>query len=200
MTGIILLAAGASQRLGQPKQLLPWGDSDLLRHAAEIALEADLGPVAVVLGAVDDACRDSLKEMPVQIITNPQWHTGMGSSIAAGMHSLEENGLENVIVMLCDQPFIHAENLRELVSLREQSGCETIASRYNGTLGPPALFSQNRFDQLRALEGKTGAKSILQNETSCMAIDCINAKIDIDTPDDWRRAVAENKTVKTAES
>jgi len=189
MTGIILLAAGASRRLGQPKQLLPWGESNLLRHSVNVALQANLGPVVIVLGAVD--CRESLKDQPIKMVTNKNWESGMGSSIATGMESLTESGLENIIVMLCDQPFIDAGDLRELVSQRERSGCEIVTSRYDGTLGPPALFSKNRFEHLLLLHGKGGAKSLFENEPSLLPIDSAKARIDIDTSSDWKMAIAE---------
>src|SRR5580765_8406302 len=95
----LLLAAGGSSRLGQPKQLLPFGNGTLLRHAAETALEAALGPVIVVLGAVEEKCRETLAGLAVTVLANPAWEEGMGTSIAIGMQAVSDALHRAVIVM-----------------------------------------------------------------------------------------------------
>lgn len=190
MTGIVLIAAGESSRLGTPKQLLPWGGHTLIRHAALTALKAALGPVVVVLGAHEQGCRVALDGMPLEISHNPDWLSGMGCSIATGVRALQGNSLEAVIVMLCDQPFVNAASLRDLDSEWRRGGCEVVASSSQGVIGSPALFSSNRFECLLALAGHQGAKSILHRESNLRCIECPQAAIDVDTPEDWGRALA----------
>jgi CTP:molybdopterin cytidylyltransferase MocA len=103
-TAIILLAAGASTRLGRPKQLVLWNGEPLLRHSTIVALSARLGPVIVVLGAVERECRKSLAGLSVEIVVNTSWTEGMGGSIATGMIPVQNSvtPLQSVIIMLCD--------------------------------------------------------------------------------------------------
>lgn len=188
MTGIVLIAAGESSRLGTPKQLLPWAGHTLLRHAAAAALEAALGPVVVVLGAHESACRIALAGLALEISYNPDWSSGMGGSIATGVRSLQRETLEALVVMLCDQPFITASTLRALDTEWRQGGCEIVATSDQGIVGPPALFSSNRFGRLLALTGHQGAKSILLEEPALRWVACPQAAIDVDTPADWKKA------------
>ena len=191
MTSIVLIAAGESRRLGTPKQLLPWAGHTLLRHAALTALEADLGPVIVVLGSNQVACRAALEGLPLEISHNSDWQSGMGGSIAVGVRALQGNTLEAVIVMLCDQPFVTAITLRELETEWRRGGCEVVATRAAEILGPPALFSSKRFHRLLELHGHHGAKSIFKDEPSLRWIESPAAAIDVDTAADWQRATAQ---------
>ncbi len=180
----ILLAAGGSTRLGRPKQLLPFGRSTLLRHAAETAVAAGLGPVIVVLGAVEEACRETVFGLPVTIVANPTWQDGMGSSIAAGMSAIGETSHRAAIIMLCDQPAITPGVLRSLAEHQRTTGKSIVAAQYGGTLGPPALFAAKHFPQLRLLRGHQGAKSLFQNQSELSPLACPEAAWDIDTEED----------------
>lgn len=95
--------------------------------------------------------------------------------------------LDSVIVMLCDQPFVDAALLRDLKTKWETTVSEIVASRYDNQLGPPAIFSAKRFNQLLSLQGKGGAKSILNAEPDPTWIEAPQAATDIDTPGDWSR-------------
>src|SRR5580692_2476743 len=106
---LILLAAGPSTRLGQPKQLLPFRGRSLLRHAAETALASSCRPVVVVLGASAERMKSELTDLPVMIAVNSGWESGMGSSIRAGLEALTNGknadaGVGAVVIMVCDQP------------------------------------------------------------------------------------------------
>jgi molybdenum cofactor cytidylyltransferase len=181
---IILLAAGSSSRLGRPKQLLHYGQSTLLRHAAETGLATALGPVIVVLGAAEERCRETLCGLPVTIVANPAWQEGMGSSIATGMQILDETSHGAVIIMLCDQPAITPAMLRSLEQYQRTTGKSIVASRCGETLGPPALFAARHFPQLRLLHGAQGARSLLQREADVYSLVCPEAGLDIDTEHD----------------
>src|SRR5437588_10860570 len=106
--GIVILAAGASTRMGTPKQLLRYAGQTLLRRAAETALASQGRPVVVVLGAGSERCRPELEGLPVRIVENPGWEQGMSASLRIGIEALlvgAEEALEAVIFMLCAQPF-----------------------------------------------------------------------------------------------
>lgn len=179
MTGIILLAAGESSRFGRPKQLVGWKGNPLLRHAVETAIGSGIGPVLVVLGAVDQPCRDCLSDLDLTIIHNPDWRQGMGSSIAAGMNAARDWPLDGVIIMLCDQPLVTPQLLQELVS--KSAGHPIVHAFFKGQAGPPVWFSQEYFDHLGTLSGNAGAKALILSEPNRVQIDFPDAEWDVDT-------------------
>lgn len=189
MTGIILLAAGESSRFGTPKQLAELGGKSLLRRAAETALEANLGPVNVVLGAAEELCRTTLSGIPVNHVLNPVWKAGMGGSIIAGLCPWIDSPLEGVIIMLADQPGVMASHLRDLAAADASN--HIVASRYAGQLGVPAWFSVRKFDALLKMKSDQGAKQIIAGEASAAWLDLPCAAWDVDTPADLMRIASD---------
>jgi molybdenum cofactor cytidylyltransferase len=189
MTGVLVLAAGASSRMGQPKQLLPYGESTLLRHAAQTALATGLGPVLVVLGAEAERCLRTLDGLDVRTTVNAAWAEGMGTSIATGMAELERAapGLDGVLILLHDQPAIPVGRLVELVAARREADL-VVAARYAEVTGVPAWFRRELFDELRRLHGPQGARKIIDVHAAKMhAFDLPEAALDLDTPADYER-------------
>jgi molybdenum cofactor cytidylyltransferase len=187
--GIIILAAGDSSRLGRPKQLLPFGGKALLAHIADAALEATLDPVVVVTGASAAAVRETINERRVIIAHNPIWKEGMASGIVAGLAELlsVQPDLRGAIVAVCDQPFLSASLLGELVEQFEVSGKGLVACAYDGTLGTPVLFGSRYFGELSALSGAEGAKKLLMaHADDVQAIPFPKGSIDIDTEEDLK--------------
>src|SRR5438046_1682888 len=116
--GIIVLAAGASVRLGEPKQLLRYQGLTLLRRAVNAALDSQCCPVIVVLGAKADILRDEIAETGTQTVVNQGWDEGMSSSIRCGISALERatsGQASAAVLMLCDQPFVDATTINRLV-------------------------------------------------------------------------------------
>ncbi len=184
MTAILILAAGASTRLGQPKQLVPWKGIPLIRHAALTALNTGLGPVSVVLGAVLGPCRAVLRDLDLAIVENEGWASGMGGSIAAGVGSLATRGLDNVVITLCDQPLVTTDDLVRLSAMADPCGTGIVASHNGRAYTPPILFPENRFAALTSLAGAVGARELIARETSVTRMDLPHAGMDIDTPGD----------------
>jgi len=195
MTGIILLAAGESKRFGTPKQLVELGGKSLIRRAAETALEANLGPVNVVLGAVDQPCRRVLAGMPVDVVVNPAWREGMASSIIAGLTPLIGKQLDGVIIVLADQPGVEASHLRDLAAAALSNAI--VASRYADQLGVPAWFSAAKFKDLLMLEGEQGAKALFAREQQVAWLDLPSAALDVDTPADLVRISADFRRLQS---
>ncbi|MCC2545331.1 nucleotidyltransferase family protein [Hymenobacter sp. BT175] len=181
--GIIVLAAGASTRMGQPKQLLRYQDKTLLRHAAETALAAACGSVVVVTGAEHDSLAAEVGSLPVLIAHNPRWEQGMSTSIQAGLTVLEAAApVSAVLVMLTDQPLVTTELLQELVRQHRQSGAPRVATRYADTVGVPAVFGREQFAALRALQGPAGARHLLTAGSPVVSVPFEAAATDVDTP------------------
>ena len=179
----MVLAAGAATRMGRLKQLLPYGGSTLVEHAAEQALAAGFDPVVIVVGAEAASVRAALAARPVQVVENSSWHLGMGSSIQAGLGVLLE--AEAVCILLADQPYIEARHLREMQTLLEGSTALAVAAEYDGTLGVPAFFLRELFRELQSLEPATGARALLRRYA--VAYPLPEAGIDIDTPEDFAK-------------
>jgi molybdenum cofactor cytidylyltransferase len=188
--GIVLLAAGASSRLGQPKQLLVLNNGTLIRKSAEVAVGTGCAPVVVVLGAHKEKMQAEIKDLPVTVTENDAWQEGMGTSVKAGMKqllSLNANA-KAVILLLCDQPFVSTPLLHKLIQQYQTSGKPIIASQYGETLGVPALFDQQFFSQLTALQGDEGARKIIRQHVEMVgSMPFEEGKYDIDTMADYHR-------------
>lgn len=184
---VVVLAAGGSKRMGRAKQLLPYLGKTLVEHAARVALASGAAEVVVVAGAHASQVRDALKGLPVRVIVNPDWETGMGGSISRGVAAVGE-AIETVVIALGDQPQITPEHLRELAS----QGKPVVASSYDGVIGAPAAFARSEFSRLLALTSETGARHLLRSgDTPPFVIEFAQANVDVDTPEDYRTLVPE---------
>jgi molybdenum cofactor cytidylyltransferase len=182
----LILAAGSSSRMGFPKQLMPHKGKPLLSHVAGIAVLAELGPVCVVVGANAEVVRPVVQELAVQIVENPAWAEGMGTSIGSGMRFIEQKypRAEAILLMLCDQPLVTPELLRKMVQRMHESGKLIVSCQYAGTFGPPALFARPVFAELATLSGPSGAKAIIQSHLrQTLFVPFPDGSVDLDTPE-----------------
>lgn len=188
---IVILAAGGSTRMGQPKQTLLYKGMSLLRRAAEAALAADVGPVLVILGACEHVVRQTLCGLPVVLVVNRSWREGMASSIRAGVQAAHE--APAVVLLPCDVPLLTAAVIRSLVEKYHQGHHTVVACRYGEVTGIPALFDRSLFDELAALEGDTGARKVLRAQEAAMGIIPFEGGlIDVDTPEQFETLVGQN--------
>lgn len=184
--GGIVLAAGGSSRLGQPKQLLRFKGKTLLRHAAEVMSASMCDPVVVVLGAEAERSAAEIEGLTVTTCLNKDWRLGMSSSISAGLAKLIEiePGLDAVLIFLCDQPLITAEMLNRFVGRFTCTRAGVFAAAYNGVTGVPALFSRELFAELKKLVGDKGARDLIRSRPDVETVELPEAAFDIDTPGD----------------
>jgi molybdenum cofactor cytidylyltransferase len=188
--GAVILAAGASTRMGVPKQLLQFGGETMLRRAASVALKTGCRPVVVVTGADAAAAREALRGLDVQEARNQQWESGISSSVRVGIEAVITANPQTaaVVLMLCDQPFVTREIIAQLVAAHRETGCSIVASRYGGSHGVPALFDKIHFAELTTLEGDAGAKQIIRKHLPKVhLLSFPEGEIDIDTPEDLAR-------------
>lgn len=186
--GAIILAAGAATRMGAQKQLLRYRGLTLLEHCVGQALEAQLNPVIVVVGAGAPEVRAAIAAQPVEIVENPAWQSGMGSSLSAGMQRLIDTSanVAAVAVLLADQPRVLAEHLIAMRQLLETGSALAVAAQYSGGLGVPAFFKRELFAALAGLPPEAGARRLLrQSGLHVSAYPLPEAAIDIDTPGDF---------------
>ncbi len=187
-TGIIILAAGESSRLGYPKQIAQYKGKTLLQHAIDAANGADVEKRVLVLGANRDEIKKTFPGNSIPNIPNPRFQEGMSSSIKIGMeYMLKFDKPDQVIIMLCDQPFVDTKLLNKLIATQKESGKEIVSCKYSKTFGVPILFGKSYFKELMELTGDEGAKQIaLAHEDAMASIPFPKGKVDIDTEEDLR--------------
>ncbi len=188
ITGIIILAAGASTRLGTPKQLLNFEGKTLLNRILETAKKTQLKTV-VVLGSNAEKIQKTIKDPSIDIVVNENWKIGMSSSIKTGLKTLLkiEPDLSTVILLLCDQPFITNDTILRLIRTQSENTNSIVACEYGNTIGTPALFTKEIFEELLNLEGDKGAKPLIKKykDTNLSLISAPEAAFDIDTMEDF---------------
>jgi molybdenum cofactor cytidylyltransferase len=182
----VIIAAGTSSRLGQPKQLLVLEGETLLQRAIRIAHEAGARPVLVVLGAHRDEIEARVDFAGSNIVVNPNWEEGMASSIRTGVEALaEEPGCSGVLLSICDQPRVTPEHLGRMIDAFRQSETSAIASVYAGKRGIPAIFPRHTFAELLALRGDKGASRLLSEpDREVVGIVLDGGEVDVDRPED----------------
>ncbi|MBY0478304.1 MAG: nucleotidyltransferase family protein [Chitinophagaceae bacterium] len=189
-TGVVILAAGASSRLGSPKQLLVYSGATLLQHSVEVAQTADADPVVVILGANADLIKSEIKNTKANAVVNPEWKEGMASTIRFGLQTLLKLNpeVDAVVMMVADQPFVTAELLNNLMEVHRKKQRSIVASKYGTTFGTPVLFAKRFFPELLELTGDVGAKSLVRkymNEAAFVFFP--EGEIDIDTVEDYEK-------------
>jgi molybdenum cofactor cytidylyltransferase len=194
MTGIIILAAGNSSRLGQPKQLLQYKDATLLQHIMEEASVIKESFVIVVTGANHELIEKEIDSSKIKIAFNRDWELGMSSSIKTGLNKAFQlyPEIEKCILAVCDQPFISHSIFKNLITEFHKTGKGIVASSYAETFGTPVLFDKKYFDELLHLKGQEGAKKIINRfleDTASVSFE--KGNIDIDTEDDYNKLTSE---------
>lgn len=183
--GAVLLAAGASQRMGRPKQLLQVRGEPLVRRIAKTALRSRVESVVVVLGCRHDEIGPVLVDLPVLLAINAAWGQGMATSIQTGLAALPAS-TEAALLLTCDQPGLDARVLNRLIRAAGEDPLARVACAYGGTLGIPALFGRGWFPRFRQLAGDKGAKLLLQGE-GVIEVGWEAGAHDLDTPEDIQR-------------
>ncbi|MBK8914546.1 MAG: nucleotidyltransferase family protein [Phycisphaerales bacterium] len=195
MITLIVLAAGGSSRMGSAKQLARVGGITLVRRAVLTAIKSKLGPVIVVTGAAGEAVRaeiaDVAARMPdaafsVRAVENRGWADGVSTSIRAGVQAAGAGS--GILLMMADQPGVSAEHLRSMAAALRPPAITIVSTQY-GLIGPPVLFDARHRPALCALSGDRGARSVIEaNAAHAASIPLDSARLDVDTPEDLRRA------------
>lgn len=175
----LVLAAGASRRLGEPKQLVRIGKETLLERSARVCREAGCDPVVVVLGASAELIASKVKLPGIEIVINELWEEGLASSIRAGVGALPKE-TSGCIILTCDMPSVSSTHLQKLAASSQMT-----ASSYNGRHGVPAFFPSSAYGLLMRLRGDSGARELLREAP---AVELAGGELDIDTLEDLQLA------------
>ncbi|WP_276166811.1 nucleotidyltransferase family protein [Zobellia alginiliquefaciens] len=189
---IIILAAGASSRMGEPKQLLPWKNSTLLGHVVQTAQSSKAIEVVAILGANAGRIKTTVKE-DVVFVENAHWSSGLGTSIVTGVEWLLNSDIEweGILVMLADQPLIDVMYLNSLMDISENNTEKIVASAYKNAVGVPAIFPRTYVSSLLKLNEDFGAKHLLQQEQDNVITVTADHRIsDIDTKEDYEQLMS----------
>jgi len=180
---VVVLAAGASTRLGEPKQLVRLDRRPLLHTMVSRAVALGGHAVTVVIGAHAQELAQLLRHSPASVIVNRHWREGLGSSIRTAVASLPP-ACDAVLLMLADQAAVTTDDLKRLASAWNGQDGVIAVSQYSGTLGVPAIFPRWAFSDLMSVRGDRGARAVLQHHADRLVrVPMSNAAIDIDTPE-----------------
>ncbi len=179
----VLLAAGASVRLGRPKQLVEFDGSPLVRHAAAKAVNVCGSGLVVVTGAHHQEVVAALDSLPVRAVYNPSWREGIGSSLRQGVTAVNPDA-RAILLMLSDQPALTQSDLERLARAWVSRPSRIAAAEYGGSLGVPAIFPVEYRQRLTQLHGDRGAKLLIEKADDVTVVEMPDAAFDLDTPDD----------------
>ena len=184
----MVLAAGASTRMGEPKQLLPWKSTTLLNHCLNEVVQAKVHQTFVVLGAYHQKIQATINQTDIQCIVNKNWKTGMGSSIALAAQALKNKDIDGLLIVLADQPFVKTNYLDIILKEFRPKNKQIIATDYTNTIGVPVIFDKHYFEELSLLKEKQGAKKLIHQYTQNVIKIIPDFKHqDIDTPEVYRQ-------------
>ena len=185
--GVIILAAGSSSRLGEPKQLVEFQNKPLLQKVIDACEPMDFGSGVIVLGSNAEEIKEGIDRGTFTFVINEQWREGIASSIRKGVEVTLRKypNTGHLLFLLSDQPFVNTELVRQLLETHGEGKSEITASSYQGDIGVPAIFSKALFPLLLELSGDEGAKKIMkQNPDKVTSIPFEKGHIDVDTPED----------------
>ncbi|MBC8136439.1 MAG: nucleotidyltransferase family protein [Fibrella sp.] len=189
----VILAAGGSTRLGEPKQLLRYQGEPLVARAVRSAGDIGSSPVVVVTGANAAAVEAALQPVPfARPVFNADWQAGMGSSIRTGIAAVLASDIffDAVLLLVCDQPLVDETLLLRLCEAYRATEKKIVAAEYGDAWGVPCLFERSVLPELATLTGSGGAKPVIERcrrTGDAISIPFPGGAFDVDTPADWER-------------
>jgi molybdenum cofactor cytidylyltransferase len=190
-TAAVVLAAGASRRMGRLKQLLPLGGGTLLDAVLGAARGARLDEVVLVLGAEAERILAAVDTRGARVVVAARHAEGMGASLRAGVAALGP-GVERVAILLGDQPRVSAGLVDAVLERHRESGLPAAAVRAGGVVQPPVVADRRLWPRLLAARGDAGLRGVLRaipSEVATLSVE--GAAVDVDTPDDYRRLLGD---------
>ncbi len=184
----VILAAGRSKRMGQPKQLLLFEGKLLLQHTIDEARASKLSEIVLVLGHEAELILSRIEVNGIRIVYNAEWDSGMASSLLTGIGAISNLGIsfDNLIILLCDQPFLNTKLIDELILTQSNTAKPIVACAYEGRAGVPVAFHSSYLCHLMDLKGDEGARKIINEHQHDLAlVPFVKGGIDVDTPQDY---------------
>jgi molybdenum cofactor cytidylyltransferase len=197
MLTAVVLAAGASTRMGRHKLVLPLGGEPIVRRTVRQVVDAGFDRVLVVVGNQHEQTISALEGLPFTPVLNPDFTTGMGSSFRTAVEHLGAS--RAALFALADQVMVPSTEYRRMRDTYLERGSGIVCARYGNVTAPPHVFDREFFPELSVLEH--GARSVLErhrDRTVVMQLDP-SLLLDIDTPEDYERALAVFESRRSSE-
>jgi len=194
MISAILLAAGESNRMGQPKQLMPFGQGTILGKTIDNLLNSAVSETIVVLGYRDEEVQKTIAGKPVKIAINPDYQQGMSTSIIAGLKQVDKKA-RAVLIALGDQPFVDSQTINSLVEAFIASKRGIIVPVYQDRRGNPVILAIKYKDELLNLKGDIGGREIIKrhpDDVLEVTVNCEGILLDIDTAENYTSMIKLN--------
>jgi molybdenum cofactor cytidylyltransferase len=192
--GAVILAAGVSSRMGEPKQLLRLGGKALLEQVLDLARSAAVDEIVVVLGAAAENIRQQVDLSKIKVVINSSYQQGMGTSLAAGLAALDP-AINAALILLADQPFVRPATLDRICGEYRRSHAQIVIPLYNGFRGNPVLLDRSVFPEVMALSGDVGCRAIFGNHLEGIVklpVDDVGILLDIDSQADFDKLQSVN--------
>lgn len=185
----VVLAAGASTRMGTNKLLLPIEGESLLRRAVRRALEARLDPVVLVTGHEAERSRGAVEGLACEIVFNPRYAEGIHTSVRAGIGAVPPAS-PAAVVMLADMPYVTADMVTALVEAYRRAKPPLVISQYGDAQAPPTLYDRSLFAELTIDPGEGCSKRVVRRhrDEAVALVWPAPALTDLDFPEDYDRA------------
>lgn len=183
----VILAAGQSERLGSPKQLIPWQGTTLLDYTINCIRESGIEDIVLVLGAHAEKIKKTVNLGELRIVVNVGWQTGKAGSIRAGINAISPSA-EGVMIFLCDQPYLTSDLIKAIIQAENDTKENIIAPVIGEQIINPVLFKKEVFSDFYLLQGEEGGKNLFKKHP-VLRVPWQDARIllDIDTPDDLEK-------------
>jgi molybdenum cofactor cytidylyltransferase len=191
MISAILLAAGQSKRMGELKQLMPFGQSTIVGQAVDNLLNSAVDEVIVVVGYMAEDVTKAIDAKPVKLVINPDYEHGMSTSIIAGLKSVHSK-TQGVVLALGDQPLVNSQTINRLIEEFYNHDKGIAVPTYQGRRGHPIIFAITYKEQLLRLSGDVGGRQIIEDHPEDVlevAVDSESIIADFDTTDDYQAYV-----------
>jgi molybdenum cofactor cytidylyltransferase len=190
----IVLAAGASSRMGRPKALLPIGTETFVSRVCRVLIEGGIDDVIVVVGPETATVEDELERAAIRarVVENPLRDQGQLTSLLAGLAAADRPGVEAVLMQLVDAPLVAASTVRAVLDAFRRTRAPIVRPTVGARHGHPVIFARGVFDDLRAADPAVGARSVVRAHEAHSAnveVDDPGACQDIDTPGDYERLI-----------
>ena len=183
----MVLAAGASRRMGTPKQLLRLGGETILERTLGNVRASEVGEIVLVLGHAAESVEKEISTEQVRVVRNPDYQQGMGTSLRTGLAAVSADA-SAALIILADQPFVRPETLDRLIICHQESKPQIIIPMYQGFRGNPVLLDRSVFEEVKGLNGDVGCRAIFGDHTEgiCkLPVDDAGILLDIDSRSDF---------------
>ena len=195
----ILLAAGLSTRMGEPKQLLPFGDSTIIETMIDNMLGSKLDEVIVVIGHELEKVHEKIRHKPIKVVFNPNYQEGMLTSAQCGVQALPDCA-DAFALMLVDQPFITSDLINRVVEAYKESDKGIALPSYNYRRGHPAIFNRRYASDILSLDAESGGiRSLFKknaDDIQYVIVDTNRVLKDIDYRKDYEEALQDERMMQ----